>query len=235
MTSEADFSFIDDELPQDEFTVRSWNCLRGGKPEEGIPPIITWRDAATKSEEQMLRLPNFGRGSLNYVREVLVSRGLHFGMEFPSSTPNAEAEQGELPGVPHPLDEALALEAEVAPAIEEIVEVNYNVTDAGFGKALDSFRAFYTMSRGSGAVQFDIKVTDLAGVNGTFVAEVDVADFAKYLAASLEVAETRLTLSVRVRSAAWSEERPMLAFLVSNPRGQGQLVVQCPVLVPVSS
>ena len=40
-----------------------------------------------KSEGEMLRTPNFGRKSLNEIKEVLASMGLHLGMEVPAWPP----------------------------------------------------------------------------------------------------------------------------------------------------
>jgi len=43
-------------------------------------PDATILDLARKSETEMLELENFGRKSLNELKELLSSRGLHFGM-----------------------------------------------------------------------------------------------------------------------------------------------------------
>jgi DNA-directed RNA polymerase subunit alpha len=40
-----------------------------------------------KTEAEMLRTPNFGRKSLNEIKEVLSQMGLHLGMEVPEWPP----------------------------------------------------------------------------------------------------------------------------------------------------
>src|SRR6202453_3272491 len=60
-----------DEL---ELSVRSANCLKNDN-------IIYIGDLIQKSEAEMLRTPNFGRKSLNEIKEVLAQMGLHLGME----------------------------------------------------------------------------------------------------------------------------------------------------------
>lgn len=59
-----------DEL---ELSVRSANCLKNDN-------IIYIGDLVQKSEQEMLRTPNFGRKSLNEIKEVLTSMGLGLGM-----------------------------------------------------------------------------------------------------------------------------------------------------------
>jgi DNA-directed RNA polymerase subunit alpha len=60
-----------DEL---ELSVRSANCLKNDN-------IVYIGDLVQKSESDMLRTPNFGRKSLNEIKEVLTSMGLHLGMQ----------------------------------------------------------------------------------------------------------------------------------------------------------
>ena len=60
-----------DEL---ELSVRSANCLKNDN-------IIYIGDLVQKTEAEMLRTPNFGRKSLNEIKEVLSGMGLHLGME----------------------------------------------------------------------------------------------------------------------------------------------------------
>jgi DNA-directed RNA polymerase subunit alpha len=59
-----------DEL---ELSVRSANCLKNDN-------IVYIGDLVQKSEQEMLRTPNFGRKSLNEIKEVLTSMGLSLGM-----------------------------------------------------------------------------------------------------------------------------------------------------------
>ena len=60
-----------DEL---ELSVRSANCLKNDN-------IVYIGDLIQKTEAEMLRTPNFGRKSLNEIKEVLASMGLHLGMD----------------------------------------------------------------------------------------------------------------------------------------------------------
>lgn len=66
-----------DEL---ELSVRSANCLKNDN-------IIYIGDLVQKSEAEMLRTPNFGRKSLNEIKEVLAQMGLTLGMEVPGWPP----------------------------------------------------------------------------------------------------------------------------------------------------
>jgi DNA-directed RNA polymerase subunit alpha len=66
-----------DEL---ELSVRSANCLKNDN-------IIYIGDLVLKTEAEMLRTPNFGRKSLNEIKEVLAQMGLHLGMEIPNWPP----------------------------------------------------------------------------------------------------------------------------------------------------
>jgi DNA-directed RNA polymerase subunit alpha len=66
-----------DEL---ELSVRSANCLKNDN-------IIYIGDLVQKTETEMLRTPNFGRKSLNEIKEVLATMGLHLGMEIPNWPP----------------------------------------------------------------------------------------------------------------------------------------------------
>jgi DNA-directed RNA polymerase subunit alpha len=66
-----------DEL---ELSVRSANCLKNDN-------IIYIGDLVQKTEQEMLRTPNFGRKSLNEIKEVLQTMGLQLGMEIPEWPP----------------------------------------------------------------------------------------------------------------------------------------------------
>ena len=66
-----------DEL---ELSVRSANCLKNDN-------IVYIGDLIQKTETEMLRTPNFGRKSLNEIKEILAQMGLHLGMEAPNWPP----------------------------------------------------------------------------------------------------------------------------------------------------
>ncbi|MEM1267294.1 MAG: DNA-directed RNA polymerase subunit alpha [Pseudomonadota bacterium] len=61
-----------DEL---ELSVRSANCLKNDN-------IVYIGDLIQKTEAEMLRTPNFGRKSLNEIKEVLAGMSLHLGMDI---------------------------------------------------------------------------------------------------------------------------------------------------------
>jgi DNA-directed RNA polymerase subunit alpha len=63
-----------------ELSVRSANCLKNDN-------IIYIGDLVQKSEAEMLRTPNFGRKSLNEIKEVLAHMGLHLGTQIPNWPP----------------------------------------------------------------------------------------------------------------------------------------------------
>ena len=71
-----------DEL---ELSVRSMNCLKNDN-------IVYIGDLVQKTESEMLRTPNFGRKSLNEIKEVLGSMSLYLGMEVPNWPPENIAE-----------------------------------------------------------------------------------------------------------------------------------------------
>jgi len=58
-----------------ELSVRSYNCLKNAN-------IQTIGELVKKSEAEMLKTKNFGRKSLNEIREILADMGLSFGMEL---------------------------------------------------------------------------------------------------------------------------------------------------------
>jgi len=60
-----------------ELSVRSYNCLKNAN-------IATIGDLVQKTEAEMLRTKNFGRKSLNEIKEILAGLGLSFGMKFDS-------------------------------------------------------------------------------------------------------------------------------------------------------
>ena len=66
-----------DEL---ELSVRSANCLKNDN-------IVYIGDLVQKTEPEMLRTPNFGRKSLNEIKEVLRAMSLELGMDVPNWPP----------------------------------------------------------------------------------------------------------------------------------------------------
>ncbi len=70
-----------DEL---ELSVRSMNCLKNDN-------IVYIGDLVQKTEPEMLRTPNFGRKSLNEIKEVLNSMSLYLGMEIPNWPPETHS------------------------------------------------------------------------------------------------------------------------------------------------
>ena len=71
-----------------ELSVRSMNCLKNDN-------IIYIGDLVQKSEGEMLRTPNFGRKSLNEIKEVLTGMSLYLGMEIPNWPPENIAEMSK--------------------------------------------------------------------------------------------------------------------------------------------
>jgi len=71
-----------------ELSVRSYNCLKNAD-------IKTIGDLVQKTEAEMLKTKNFGRKSLNEIKEILSEMGLSFGMKLdtegrPLAAPKAE-------------------------------------------------------------------------------------------------------------------------------------------------
>ncbi|MDR1032198.1 MAG: DNA-directed RNA polymerase subunit alpha [Holosporales bacterium] len=66
-----------DEL---ELSVRSMNCLKSDN-------VVYIGDLVHKTEGEMLKTPNFGRKSLNEIKDTLSQMGLHLGMEVPGWPP----------------------------------------------------------------------------------------------------------------------------------------------------
>jgi len=72
-----------------ELSVRSANCLKNAN-------ILKIYQLVTKSEAEMLKTKNFGRKSLNEIKEVLTEMGLSLGMKLEGFTPPKEdTEEGE--------------------------------------------------------------------------------------------------------------------------------------------
>lgn len=66
---------LDRSVEELELSVRSYNCLKNAN-------ITTIRELVQKSEQDMLKTKNFGRKSLNEIKEILSSMGLALGMRF---------------------------------------------------------------------------------------------------------------------------------------------------------
>ena len=72
-----------------ELSVRSANCLKNAN-------ILKIYQLVTKSEAEMLKTKNFGRKSLNEIKEVLAEMGLSLGVKLEGFTPPEEdTEEGE--------------------------------------------------------------------------------------------------------------------------------------------
>ena len=63
-----------------ELSVRSYNCLKNAN-------IQTIGELVQKTEPEMLKTKNFGRKSLNEIKEVLATMNLHLGMDVPNWPP----------------------------------------------------------------------------------------------------------------------------------------------------
>ncbi|HEV3277373.1 MAG TPA: DNA-directed RNA polymerase subunit alpha [Terriglobia bacterium] len=66
---------LDRSVEELELSVRSYNCLKNAN-------ITTIRELVRKTEPEMLKTKNFGRKSLNEIKEILASMGLSLGMKF---------------------------------------------------------------------------------------------------------------------------------------------------------
>ena len=78
---------LDKSVEELELSVRSYNCLKNAN-------IRTIRELVQKSEPEMLQTKNFGRKSLNEIKEILLDMGLRLGMQLdqPADSVPAQAE-----------------------------------------------------------------------------------------------------------------------------------------------
>ncbi len=76
---------LDKSVEELELSVRSYNCLKNAN-------IRTIRELVQKSEAEMLKTKNFGRKSLNEIKEILHSMGLGLGMRLDQSAAHPHAE-----------------------------------------------------------------------------------------------------------------------------------------------
>ncbi|MBP7147388.1 MAG: DNA-directed RNA polymerase subunit alpha [Acidobacteria bacterium] len=68
--------YLDRSIDELELSVRSYNCLRNAG-------IETVRDLVQKTEGELLKTKNFGRKSLNEIKELLADMKLSLGMRLP--------------------------------------------------------------------------------------------------------------------------------------------------------
>lgn len=66
---------LDRSVEELELSVRSYNCLKNAD-------IRTIRELVQKNEQEMLKTKNFGRKSLNEIKEILAAMGLGLGAIF---------------------------------------------------------------------------------------------------------------------------------------------------------
>ena len=66
---------LDKSVEELELSVRSYNCLKNAN-------IRTIRELVQKTETDMLKTKNFGRKSLNEIKEILQTMGLSLGMQL---------------------------------------------------------------------------------------------------------------------------------------------------------
>ncbi len=70
---------LDKSVEELELSVRSYNCLKNAN-------IRTIRELVQKTEPEMLKTKNFGRKSLNEIKEILATMGLSLGMKLDQPT-----------------------------------------------------------------------------------------------------------------------------------------------------
>ena len=70
---------LDKSVEELELSVRSYNCLKNAN-------IRTIRELVQKTETDMLKTKNFGRKSLNEIKEILTGMGLSLGMRLDQPT-----------------------------------------------------------------------------------------------------------------------------------------------------
>jgi len=74
---------LDKSVEELELSVRSYNCLKNAN-------IRTIRELVQKTEGEMLKTKNFGRKSLNEIKEILHSMGLSLGMRVDQPAATAQ-------------------------------------------------------------------------------------------------------------------------------------------------
>ena len=79
---------LDKSVEELELSVRSYNCLKNAN-------IRTIRELVQKTEAEMLKTKNFGRKSLNEIKDILQTMGLGLGMKI--ERPGAGQNRGPPP------------------------------------------------------------------------------------------------------------------------------------------
>jgi DNA-directed RNA polymerase subunit alpha len=82
-STQIDNEHLDKSVEELELSVRSYNCLKNAN-------IRTIRELVQKSEPEMLKTKNFGRKSLNEIKEILQTMGLSLGMKLEQPTAASE-------------------------------------------------------------------------------------------------------------------------------------------------
>jgi DNA-directed RNA polymerase subunit alpha len=73
--SDPRLEYLDRSVEELELSVRSYNCLKNAN-------IQNLRELVQKTESEMLKTKNFGRKSLNEIKEILTRMGLALGTKF---------------------------------------------------------------------------------------------------------------------------------------------------------
>ena len=76
---------LDKSVDELELSVRAYNCLKNAN-------IKSIRELVMKTETEMLKTKNFGRKSLNEIKEILAGMGLSLGMRVDQPAAEAESE-----------------------------------------------------------------------------------------------------------------------------------------------
>jgi DNA-directed RNA polymerase subunit alpha len=76
---------LDKSVEELELSVRSYNCLKNAN-------IRTIRELVQKTEGEMLKTKNFGRKSLNEIKDILQTMGLSLGMRLDQAAPQGQSD-----------------------------------------------------------------------------------------------------------------------------------------------
>jgi DNA-directed RNA polymerase subunit alpha len=85
---ESMYRNLEKNVSELELSVRSANCLKNAE-------ILTIRDLVQRSENEMLKTKNFGRKSLNEIKELLTIMGFSLGMDLSAYPPRTREEKTE--------------------------------------------------------------------------------------------------------------------------------------------